>query len=80
MKQFDAKKRHGEANDDDVELDGLVTEVKLNKSQAVKGEDKEEDNLDGWVNKVEELMNAERQQLLESIKPIKCVLFKVSAP
>ena len=82
LKQFDAKKRRGEANDDDVDLDQLVTEVELDKSQAVnEGEDEEEDNdIDGWVNEVEELTDEEKRELLESIKPIKRVLFKVSAP
>ena len=82
LKQFDAKKRCGKVNNDDVDLDQLVTEVELDKSQAVnEGEDKEEDDdIDGWVNEVEELTDEEKRELLESIKPIKRVLFKVSAP
>lgn len=80
LKQFDTKKKCGEANNDNADLEELVTEVELNKSQdANDGRDGEEDDdLNGWVDEVEGLSDEEQLELLESIKLIKHVLFKVS--
>lgn len=82
LKQFDAEKKcgAGNANVDDIDLDELVKEVEIDKSQAVNDTSDEEDNddLDGWVVELEELSDEKWKKLLECIKPIKCVLFKVS--
>ena len=80
LKQFDVKKKRGGAASDDVELDELVEEVEqdeVNSPPDGGEDDKTDDDLDGWVDKVEKLTE-EEQELLECIKLIKRVLFKVS--
>lgn len=42
------------------------------------GDSEDNDNVDGWVDKMEELLPEEREELQENTWPVKLVLVKVN--
>ena len=93
IKQFNIpKKREDEHLDEaEQELCDLAGDIELEEQEAVEvmtqhqmggnmdleTEDKNDDDIDGWVDKMMLLSPAEREQVKEDIWPVKLVLVKV---
>ena len=82
IKQFDVTKKKGDQTSDDfddellrlmqgADLEDLQTRLRENDG------DLEDDNVEGWVDKVAAMDDDERVELLEAIKPVQMVLAKV---
>jgi len=86
LKQFDVKqdeKKDGDLNDDEQMLLAITGDIKeeeqiMAQENDAEDRDTDDDNsLEGWVNEVEALTDEERENLQESIRPIKRMLVKV---
>jgi hypothetical protein len=88
IQQFDLPKkiRNEQLGDADRELYDVTENLVLDKTKATaahgdkQGEDEEsdDDDLEGWIDKQEELMAKERKQLHVSTRPFKLTLANVS--
>lgn len=88
LKQFDVKtdkKDDNDLNDDEKELLDLVDDIDGEEHTMAQEKDDEDgeidddDDLDGWVDKVEALTPEEHENLEESIRLVKKMLVKVGA-
>ena len=84
LKQFDIKQKTEEdLTDDERELLDLAGNIEEEENTTAMENDTgdedtaDEDDIDGWVNKMDHLTTAEKQDLEESIKPVRVVLVKV---
>ena len=87
VRQFDVpKKKPGDStNDPDHELQQLAGDIDLEDQQtretlledAVGGEIGADDNIDGWVDEMAALSQAEREVLQNSLRPVRMLLVKV---
>ena len=93
IKQFNIPKKWEDEHLDEAEqeLHDLVGDIKLKEQEAVEAmtqhqigsnmdseiEDKNDDDVDGWVDEMMLLSPAEREQVKEDIWPVKLVLVKV---
>jgi hypothetical protein len=87
LKQFDVKqdeKKDGDLNDDEQMLLAIAGDIEeeeqiMAQENNTKDRDTEDDDsLEGWVDEVEALTDEERENLQESIWPIKRMLVKVT--
>lgn len=84
LKQFDMKQKMEEDLTDDehklLDLTGNIEEEENTTAMENNTGDEDtadEDDMDGWVNEMDHLTTAEKQDLEESIKPVRVVLVKV---
>ena len=83
--QFNAPKTKGNESFDDVLRELMVTAEDLDEEEAAMREGEESDNesdndnVDGFVNELEEMSEEEQKELDKNIQPIRRVLVKVSA-
>ena len=86
LKQFDVKqddKKAEDLNDDEqslLELAGNIEDEEHTMAQEkddVDREEEEEEDLEGWVDKVEALTLEEQENLANTIRPVKRMLVKV---
>jgi len=88
LKQFDLPKKAAEATLDNTEkelldlADGLDSEplaLETSVSEPGEGDDEpQNDNMEGWVDKMQKLSEDKHVELMDEIRPIKLVLVKVS--
>jgi hypothetical protein len=87
LKQFDIKqddRTDGDLNDDEQMLLAIAGDIKeeehimAQENDAEDGDTKDDDSLEGWVDEVHALTDKERENLQESIQPIKRMLVKVT--
>ena len=88
LKQFDLPKKAAEDALDDAEKelldlsDGLDSEPlasEMSVSELGEGDDEpQNDNMEGWVDKMRKLSEDKHVELMDEIRPIKLVLVKVS--
>ena len=84
LKQFDMKQKTEEdLTNDERKLLDLTGNIEEEENTTAMENDTgnkdtaDKDNMDGWVNKMDHLTAAEKQDLEESIKPVWVVLVKV---
>jgi hypothetical protein len=82
IRQFDIPKAGADAALDEAEaelfsLAGTLEDEEL-EAQACADNDEENDNDEGWVDEVEQMLPVDREELDQSVRPIKLVLVKVS--
>lgn len=87
LKQFDIKqdeKKDGDLNDDEQVLLAIAGDIEeeeqimAQENDAEDGDTEDDDSLEGWVDEIEALTDEERENLQESIRPIKRMLVKVT--
>lgn len=87
LKQFDVKqedKKQDDLTDDEqalLDLAGNIEQEELTMTQEkddADAETEEDDDLEGWVDEIEALTLEERENLEESIRPVKKMLVKVN--
>jgi len=83
LQQFDIPKVKGDKILDDTleELIKLVGDIEQEEAECheVNSDegDEEDDNVDGWIDKRTHMMDEEKEELNEAVKPIHLVLTKV---
>ena len=91
IRQFDVQKKDTDEPDDtECELQDLTEEIDLEEQQAAEllqqhaidseansSAENDDDDTDGWVDKMAVLSLAEQKELHEEIQPVKLVLVKV---
>jgi hypothetical protein len=86
IQQFDVPKTKGNESFDDVLRELMVPAEDLDKEELATREgecwasevDREDDDMDGWVNEREDMSEMEQKELDDNIQPIRRVLVKVS--
>jgi hypothetical protein len=85
LKQFDVKKddKEDDLNDEERTLLAMAGDIEQEEMLSAQeqddadGEVEDDDDLEGWVDEVEALTPGERENLNESIRPVKKMLVKV---
>jgi hypothetical protein len=86
LKQFDVKpanEKDDDLNDDEQSLLALADDIEQEELNMAKDNDaedddiEEEDDVEGWVDEVAALTADERENLQESVRPVKRTLVKV---